>query len=83
MDECNLNTRLDLLDALQHLLKQSSSLVKVFVSSQDNQDIMLKLSSYLNLAINSRRNSNNITQFVNAEVEHLTKARKLLPHSPA
>jgi hypothetical protein len=44
---------------------------------------MLKLSSYPNLAIDSRRNSNNITQFVNAEVEHLTKARKLLPHSPA
>jgi hypothetical protein len=44
---------------------------------------MLKLSGYLNLAINSCRNSNDITQFVNAEVEHLTKARKLLPYSPA
>jgi hypothetical protein len=44
---------------------------------------MLKLSGYPNLVINSRRNSNDITQFVNAEVEHLTKARKLLPHSPA
>jgi hypothetical protein len=83
MDECNLDTRLDLLDALQNLLEQSNSLVKVFVSSRDDQDIMLKLSGYPNLAIDSRRNSDDITQFVNAEVERLTKARKLLPHSPA
>lgn len=83
MDECCPDTRLDLLKALQDLLKQSNSLVKVFVSSRDDQDIVLKLSDYPNLAIDSRRNSDDIAQFVTSEVERLTKAGKLLRHSNA
>lgn len=83
MDECNPDTRLDLLNALQDLLKQSSSLVKIFVSSRDYQDIVLNLSNYPNLAIDSRRNSDDIAQFVNFEVERLTKAGTLLRYSNA
>lgn len=83
MDECNPTTRADLLRALEHILQTSSSLVKVFVSSRDDQDIVLKLSGYPNLAIDSRRNSDDIAQFVNAEVERLINTKKLLRYSPA
>ncbi|KAG9198591.1 hypothetical protein G6514_009833 [Epicoccum nigrum] len=65
LDECNPATRLDLLRALEHLLQHSCSLLK----------------GYLNLEIDSRRNSNDIAQFVNAEVERLIKDGKLLRNS--
>ena len=83
LDECNLATRLDLLRALEHLLQHSSGLVKVFISSRDDQDIVPELSGYPNLAIDSRRNSDDIAQFVKAEVERLVQTRKLLRYSAA
>ncbi|KAF2796410.1 hypothetical protein K505DRAFT_415804, partial [Melanomma pulvis-pyrius CBS 109.77] len=81
MDECDPTTRLDLLRALERILQQSPSLVKVFVSSRDDQDIALELSGYPNLVINSQRNSDDIAQFVKAEVERLIQAKKLLRYS--
>ncbi|KAF1946986.1 hypothetical protein EJ02DRAFT_331027, partial [Clathrospora elynae] len=81
MDECDPTTRLDLLQALEHVLQDSSSLVKVFISSRDDQDIVLSLSNYPNLEIDSQRNSDDIAKFVKVEVERLTQARKLLRHS--
>lgn len=70
-----------MLEALEGFLQDSSSLVKIFVSSRDDQDIVLRLSSYPSLKIASHRNSDDIARFVDAEVERLTKARKLLRHS--
>jgi hypothetical protein len=81
MDECDPDTRYELLEALEAFLQDSSSLVKIFVSSRNDQDIVLSLSSYPNLEIASYRNSDDIARFVNAEVARLTKARKLLRHS--
>jgi hypothetical protein len=81
LDECSPATRLDLLRALEHLLQHSCSLVKIFVSSRNDQDIVMQLKGYLNLEIDSRRNSNDIAQFVNAEVERLIKDGKLLRNS--
>ena len=81
LDECNPATRLDLLRTLEHLLQQSCSLVKIFVSSRNDQDIVMQLNGYLNLEIDSRRNSSDIAQFVNAEVERLTTNGKLLRNS--
>ena len=81
MDECNPTTRLQLLKALENVLQASSSLVKVFVSSRDDQDIVLRLSNYPNLEINSQRNSDDIVRFVKDEVERLIQDGKLLRHS--
>ena len=41
----------------------------------------MQLNGYLHLEIDSRRNSNDIAQFVNAEVERLIKDGKLLRNS--
>jgi hypothetical protein len=81
MDECDPMTRLELLQALENVLQVSSSLVKVFVSSRDDQDIVLRLSDYPNLEIDSQRNSDDIARFVKDEVEKLIQARKLLRYS--
>jgi hypothetical protein len=81
LDECDPATRLDLLRALERLLQHSCSLVKIFVSSRNDQDIVLQLNGYLNLEINSSRNQYDIERFVNAEVERLIKNGKLLRNS--
>ena len=81
LDECDPATRLDLLRNLEHILQHSCSLVKIFVSSRNDQDIVLQLNGYLNLEIDSRRNSNDIAKFVNAEVERLIRDGKLLRNS--
>jgi hypothetical protein len=83
LDECDPTTRLEFLQALEHILRTSSSLVKVLISSRNDQDIVLELSGYPNVAIDSQRNSGDIAQFVNAEVEQLVRARKLLRYSNA
>jgi hypothetical protein len=78
LDECNPKNRADLLETLEEILLESSCLVKIFVSSRDDQDIVCHLREYPNLELVSNRNTNDITAFVRAETEDLIKRRKLL-----
>ena len=81
LDECNPATRKDLLDVIEFILRESSSLVKVFVSSRDDQDIVHKLQKYPNLEISSDRNSSDIVKFVESETRSLIKRGELLTGS--
>lgn len=81
MDECNPEKRLDFLKALQQILQDSTGLVKVFVSSRDDQDIALRLRDYPNLEIDSQRNGNDIARFVKDQTEQLIKDGKLFRYS--
>ncbi|EUC43671.1 hypothetical protein COCMIDRAFT_38402 [Bipolaris oryzae ATCC 44560] len=81
MDECDPETRWELLEYLEMILKNASSLVKIFVSSRNDQDIVLQLKNYPNLEINSRMNKSDIARFVKNETEQLVKRRKLLCRS--
>lgn len=81
MDECNPQKRHKLLEALEKILRGSSSLVKIFVSSRNDQDIVIRLRHYPNLEIDSRRNSDDIARFVHDETERLVKDGKLLRYS--
>jgi hypothetical protein len=81
LDECDSERRADLLDALETILRESSHLVKIFVSSRDDQDIVCQLKDYPNLEIASDRNMDDIVSFVRAETRDLIKKRKLLRFS--
>lgn len=81
MDECDPQKRHELLKALERILQNSSSLVKVFVSSRNDQDIVLRLQHYPNLEINSRRNGDDIARFVNDQAEQLIQDGRLLQYS--
>ena len=81
MDECEPQKRGELLGFLETILRDASSLVKIFVSSRNDQDIVYKLKNYPNLQINSRANGSDIERFVEHEVENLVKHGKLLRHS--
>lgn len=81
LDECDPERRADLLEALQSILQESSTLVKIFVSSRDDQDIVCHLQDYPNLALSSDKNKGDICAFVTAETNLLIQRRKLLPFS--
>ena len=81
LDEYNPEKQVDLLETLEKILQESSRLVKIFVSSRDDQDIVYHLQDYLNLNIISDRNMDDITSFVRAETQDLIKKKKLLRSS--
>ncbi|OBS15059.1 hypothetical protein FPOA_14076 [Fusarium poae] len=81
LDECNPATRGDLLDALEDLLKTSPCLLKIFVSSRTDQDIVYKLDNYPNLDLDSNRNSEDINLFVRSETKRLIDKGSLLRFS--
>ena len=83
LDECDPGKRADLLENLEIILQQSSNLIKVFVSSRDDQDIVFHLQDYPNLEIASDRNRDDIVAFARAEVKDLVKKKKLLRYSLA
>jgi hypothetical protein len=83
MDECDPGLRWELLEYLEKILRNASSLVKVFVSSRNDQDIVLQLRDYPNLEIDSKMNGSDISRFVQNEVEQLIKRGKLLRSSSA
>lgn len=81
LDECDPERRAELLEALEAILQDSTSLVKIFVSSRDDQDIVLHLRSYPTVELSSAQNKEDITSFVTAETHSLIKRRKLLTSS--
>jgi hypothetical protein len=81
LDECNPEKRSDLLDALEVILQESANLIKVFISSRDDQDIVFRLKRYSNLEISSERNSEDMASFVKTTAKELIRTRKLLKYS--
>jgi hypothetical protein len=81
LDECDREKQVDLLEALETILRESSHLVKIFISSRDDQDIACRLKDYPNLEISSDRNTDDILSFVRAETRALITKRKLLRFS--
>ena len=83
LDECDPGKRAELLDVLEKILRESSGLIKIFISSRDDQDIVFTLKDYPNLEIASDRNKDDVARFVRAEVQKLVKKGKLLRYSCA
>lgn len=81
LDECDSGTRQDLLDAFEEILSDSSSLVKIFVSSRDNPDIVDVMREYPNMSVSSGNNAVDIESFVKTETKELVRKRKLLRNS--
>ncbi|KAH0556821.1 hypothetical protein GP486_005389 [Trichoglossum hirsutum] len=78
LDECDKNTRHRLLKTLDIIVQRSPSLVKIFVSSRDDQDIVLHLGSSPNLYIKASDNARDIQRYVETEVERAIENKRLL-----
>ncbi|PTB74737.1 hypothetical protein M440DRAFT_1312929, partial [Trichoderma longibrachiatum ATCC 18648] len=74
LDEVDQEERQDLLDALDRILKESNSLVRVFISSRSNYDIALQLSGAPNIYIEADDNAEDISTFIDTQ---LTSAKLL------
>jgi len=81
LDECKPRSRSLLLKALKSILQDSAGLVKIFVSSRNDHDIVSRLQGYPNLSIKSNRNSDDIATFVNCETRRLIEDGDLLQYS--
>lgn len=78
LDECHSSQRHELLRALDDLLDRSTNLVKVFVSSRDDVDIILRLQRHSNIYINTYDNKDDIRRFITYEVQKAQSERRLL-----
>jgi hypothetical protein len=78
LDECDKDTRGDLLDALQRILKKSTCPIKVFVASRDDQDIKLHLDGLPNVYIRPTDNHTDIHRFIRDEIDRLVDRKKLM-----
>ncbi|KAK1671055.1 hypothetical protein BDP55DRAFT_321789 [Colletotrichum godetiae] len=77
LDECDRETRQDLLDFLVSLVITPTTM-KVFVSSRDDRDIVHELQKYGNLHLSSERNSGDIDLYVRLETCRLVSKGSLL-----
>ena len=83
LDECDPVRRQNLLDAFEHILKESVGLVKIFVSSRNDQDIVYTLREYPNMEISSDKNTADIKAYVETETMRLVRTGQLLRNSRA
>ena len=77
LDECDLDKRWILFDAIQ-AMTQSSGLVKIFVSSRDETDIRRGLEQIPYLFIDARKNTADIFRFVRRDVTDSLKRGQFL-----
>lgn len=78
LDECDPESRFELLDALSTILEDSKELMKIFVSSREGRDIICHLEGRVNLQVEARNNEADIVQFVEVEVDRLILTKRLL-----
>ncbi|KAL7273972.1 hypothetical protein RUND412_003153 [Rhizina undulata] len=78
LDECDTQSRNELLTALKVIMKLSARGIKIFVTSRPADDIELKLEGVPKVYIHSSDNSGDIAAFVRAEVEKCISEKLLL-----
>ena len=78
LDECHPDQRHQLLRALDLLLEKSAHLVKVFVSSRDDIDIVLKLQKHRHIYIGVDDNKQDINKFIQSEIQKVQSEGRIL-----
>ena len=78
LDECDPLRRHELLETLDNLIQQSASLVKIFISSRNDNDIECWLTVSPNITIQASKNGADITSFVHSEVSKAIQNKRIL-----
>ncbi len=78
LDECDLSSRAELLEALDQVLEESAGLIKILISSRNDRAITCHLEGFPNITINANDNHTDIARFVEHEVDTMIKSKKLL-----
>jgi nucleoside-triphosphatase THEP1 len=78
LDECDLATRRQLLDAIGTVINCSEQIVKVFVSSRREDDFLDYFEKWEALEISAKENREDIVNFIDAELTRITDNKTLL-----
>jgi len=78
LDEIDRESRHPFLEALNTITQASKNLVKIFVSSRDDNDIILELEAVPNVYIDAADNAGDIERFIHREIDSSIKKRTLL-----
>lgn len=78
LDECDPDRRFELLLALDRIIQKSANVVKVFVSSRDDNDIVCRLEDSPNVIIRASDNGKDIRRFVGSLVLQSINNKRLL-----
>ncbi|KAH7363777.1 hypothetical protein BKA65DRAFT_472146 [Rhexocercosporidium sp. MPI-PUGE-AT-0058] len=81
LDECCANERSVILNFIRMIVEESSSLVRIFISSREDGDIVFHLDRFPNMRISSGKNQVDIDAFVASETSLLVKPGYLLRNS--
>ena len=78
LDEIDRKSRKPFLEALSTIAQASRNLVKIFVSSRDDDDIILQLEAVPNLYVDAADNAGDIERFIHREINSSIDRRMLL-----
>ncbi|KAL8691858.1 MAG: hypothetical protein Q9218_003002 [Villophora microphyllina] len=78
LDECDPSRRHELLQALRVIVRDSSNLVKIIISSRDDADIVCRLNNVPNVYISSDDNGDDVERYIDIELDKAIDEQRLL-----
>jgi hypothetical protein len=78
LDECDPVERYNLFESLDKILEHSSNVVKVFLTSRNDGDIVCRLNNTPNIYIDAQKNKLDIQRLITNEVERAVVQRRML-----
>jgi hypothetical protein len=78
LDECDIESRYELFNGLKKILDDSSSLVKIFISCRNDDDIKIRFESAPNIYIEETDNAMDIRRYINEELSGCIAGGRLL-----
>lgn len=78
LDECDPSRRHELLSAFEKIIQNSANVIKIFVSSRDDNDIVCRLANSPNVFIRASDNGEDIVRFVRTQVDQSIVDKRLL-----
>jgi hypothetical protein len=78
LDECDPIRRQDLMLSLRHIIRESASVVKIFISSRDDKDIVTRMAGASEVYIKADDNSKDIEAFCTIQVGRAIREHRIL-----
>ncbi|KAM0550838.1 hypothetical protein ACHAPJ_008701 [Fusarium lateritium] len=78
LDELQADKRHEIFDSLDQIVKQSPNVVKVFLTSRNDGDIVCRLNNTPNIYISAQENQADIERFIEAELDKTIAQKRLL-----
>jgi hypothetical protein len=80
LDECSREERAELVEALEYIIDNSTSLIKIFVTSREEGDLKLSIQAHSGVQVTWVENGSDIEKFVDFETDRLVAKNQLLPY---